>query len=180
MEDFNPDLNGYSKVLVLNADLQPINICPWHRAITMVYKGKAIQLIPSGRLINQRYSLPYIIKLSGYIPLPFQRAVYNRKNLYLRDNHQCQYCGKTAELTVDHVIPKSRGGRDDWENVVVCCIKCNNKKGDLTLQEAGLTLKRQPYRPPSTLYLHMTRLPKAPECWYDFFFDRKKAVLLGA
>ena len=180
MQGFNPEYNELSKVLVLNADLQPINICSWRRAFLLVYKGKAVGIINSPKKINNKYPIPYIVKLNGYIPLPYQRAVYNRKNLFLRDNHQCQYCGKTSHLTVDHVIPKSRGGRDEWNNVVVCCIKCNNKKGDQLPDEAGMTLKKQPYRPPSTLYLHLTRLPKAPSCWYDFFFDRRNAQLVGA
>jgi len=170
MED-GPSRNGFfKKVLVLNSTSIPINICSWKRAITLVFKEKAEGLEKSKKLINERYDLPYVIRLKNYVPAPYSGVVMSRKNVFLRDNHVCQYCGKNGNLTIDHIIPKSKGGKDNWENTVVCCIRCNNKKGDKTPEEAGMKLVNTPYKPPSSLYLHITRLGPVPECWYDYFF----------
>jgi 5-methylcytosine-specific restriction endonuclease McrA len=159
------------KVLVLNSTYVPINITSWKRAMIMLYKGKAAEVVYNGHLINGRFRLPEVVKLVNYVPVPYTEVVFSRKNIYLRDNYTCQYCGKRGgNLTIDHIIPKSRGGEDTWENMVVCCARCNHKKGNRTLEEAGMKLIGMPYRPPSTLYLHMTRLPGIPESWYDYFF----------
>lgn len=172
MED-NPSQNGsYSKVLVLNSSYFPINICTWKRAMTLLFKEKAEGIEKSKKLINEKYVLPHVIKLKNYVPIPYTGVVMSRKNIFLRDNHTCQYCGKNGNLTIDHIIPKSRGGRDSWQNTVVCCIRCNNKKGDKTPEEAGMKLVGTPYKPPSSLYLHITRLSSAPECWYNYFFRK--------
>jgi len=161
------------KVLVLNSTYVPINITSWKRAMIMLYKGKAAGVVYNGHLINGRFRLPEVVKLVNYVPVPYTEVVFSRKNIYLRDNYTCQYCGKRGgNLTIDHIIPKSRGGEDTWENMVVCCARCNHKKGNRTLEEAGMKLISMPYRPPSTLYLHMTRLPGIPESWYDYFFRK--------
>jgi 5-methylcytosine-specific restriction endonuclease McrA len=158
------------KVLVLNTTFVPINISGWRRAIKMVYKGKASVVVHSEVRINGMYYLPLVVKLIAYVPIPFNGPVLTRKNVYLRDNHTCQYCGRTGTLTIDHVIPKSRGGGDSWDNLVASCVRCNHKKGDLSLEEAGMELKSRPYRPASVLYLHMTRMAKVPSSWHDYFF----------
>jgi len=161
------------KVLVLNSTSLPINITSWQRAMCLLYKGKAAVMEYNGRMINNKYRLPEIIRLVSYVPMPYSDVVLSRKNIYLRDNHACQYCGKTGgNLTIDHVIPKSRGGEDSWENMVVCCSRCNNRKGSKTLEEASLKMIGTPYRPPSALYLHMTRLSGVPESWYNYFFRK--------
>ena len=159
-----------NKVLVLNNNYMPINICSWRRAIVLLLKERAESLEQSQHVIHARYVLPYVIRLFRYVPLPYNDIVMSRKNILLRDNFRCQYCGKNGNLTLDHVIPKSRGGRDHWENVVVSCVRCNNRKGDKTPEEAGLRLLSTPYRPPSNLYLHMTRLSTVPEVWFTYFF----------
>ena len=161
------------KVLVLNATQVPINITSWRRAMTMLYKGRAAGVVYNGRMINSALRLPEIIRLINYVPLPYTEVVLSRKNVYLRDNHTCQYCGKNGStLTIDHIVPKSRGGEDSWENMVVCCARCNNRKGDKLPEEAGMKLIGTPYRPSSALYLHMTRLSGVPESWYNYFFKR--------
>lgn len=165
--------NGFSKVLVLNTTFSPINICSWKRAITLVFKGRADGIENSPKLINGRYILPLVIKLKHYVPVPFNGVIFTRKNIFLRDNFRCQYCGKTASLTIDHIVPKSRGGKDTWENVVASCVRCNNKKGDRSLEEAEMKLLGTPYKPPSGLYLQLTRNNKAPESWYSYFFKKE-------
>jgi hypothetical protein len=164
---------SFHKVLVLNATFAPINITSWRRAMVLMYKGKASGVEFNGVAINGRFRLPEIIKLMRYVPLPYSDVVLSRKNIYLRDNHTCQYCGKTGgNLTIDHVIPKSRGGKETWENMVVCCARCNNRKGDRHLNETGMKLKGMPYRPSSSLYLHMTRIANVPRSWYEYFFKK--------
>lgn len=161
------------KVLVLNANSLPINITSWERAMTLMYKGKASGVRYNGVVINGSYRLPEIIKLMSYVFVPYSDVVLSRKNIYLRDNHTCRYCGKAnSTLTIDHVIPRSRGGQDTWENMVVCCSRCNCKKGNQTLAEAGMKLAGSPYRPSSTLYLQITRLANVPQSWEEFFFGK--------
>ncbi|MBN3032659.1 MAG: HNH endonuclease [Candidatus Saganbacteria bacterium] len=161
------------KVLVLNATHLPINITSWERAMLLLYKGKAAGVKYNGHLINGRYRLPEIIRLVNYVPVPYHEVVLSRKNIFLRDNHTCQYCGRTnTELTLDHVVPKSRGGEESWSNLVVCCPRCNSKKGDRTLEEAGLKLIGTPYRPPSALYLQLTRMNGVPASWHEQFFGQ--------
>jgi 5-methylcytosine-specific restriction endonuclease McrA len=161
------------KVLVLNASQVPINVTSWRRAMTMLYKGRAAGVVYNGKMINGTLRLPEIIRLVNYVPLPYSEVVLSRKNVYLRDNHTCQYCGKNGgTLTIDHVVPKSRGGEDNWGNMVACCARCNNRKGDRLPEEAGMKLIGAPYRPSSTLYLQLTRLCGVPESWYNYFFGR--------
>lgn len=163
--------NGFRKVLVLNTTSVPINICSWRRALVLIFKGKAEAVINSEEYINNTFLLPLIVKLKQYVSVPYNAVVLTRKNIYLRDNHTCQYCGKVGvNLTIDHVVPKSKRGTDSWENVVVSCMRCNNRKGDRTPDEAGLKLIGTPYKPPSALYLQLTRLPKTPASWHSYFF----------
>ncbi|MFC1767936.1 HNH endonuclease [Candidatus Margulisiibacteriota bacterium] len=164
--------NGFSKVLVLNTTFLPINICSWKRAITLVFKGKADGIESSPKKINGKFMLPMVIKLKKYIPLPYNGVIFTRRNVFLRDNFTCQYCGKKTRLTIDHIVPKSRGGEDTWSNVAVSCVRCNNKKGDMSLEDAEMKLQGTPYKPPSGLYLQMTRYNSAPDSWQSYFFRK--------
>jgi 5-methylcytosine-specific restriction endonuclease McrA len=162
---------GFHKVLVLNSGFTPIHITSWRRAMVLMYKGKASGVEFNGTFINGRVRLPEIIKLASYVPVPYLEIVLTRKNIYLRDNYTCQYCGQPGgSLTIDHIVPKSRGGRETWDNMVVCCARCNNRKGDQSLEAVGFKLIGTPYRPSSALYLHMTRLNNIPKSWYNYFF----------
>ncbi|MEX1062954.1 MAG: HNH endonuclease [Balneolaceae bacterium] len=99
------------------------------------------------RTVEEHYIYPSVIRLRRYINLPYARIVLSRRNIMKRDRHECQYCGGGSDLTLDHVVPRSRGGRDSWENLVTACNKCNVKKGNSTPEEAKMPLKRKPYRP---------------------------------
>jgi 5-methylcytosine-specific restriction endonuclease McrA len=157
--------------LVLNTTFLPINICSWRRAMVLLFKGKAEGIEKSKKYINSgKYVLPLVIKLKDYVPMPYNSVVFTRKNIFLRDNYTCQYCGKTGNLTIDHIIPRSKGGEDVWENVVACCIRCNNKKGDRLPEEEGMRLIGTPYKPPSSLYLQITRQSSVPKSWFSYFF----------
>lgn len=140
-------------ILVLNADFQPINVTTFKRGYNLVYKGKAeiIQYDSDAKPIvySQGKSMkrPLIIRLLRYISIPFKRVPLTKYNIYRRDGHQCAYCGSKENLTIDHVIPKSRGGKSSWDNLATCCFKCNNKKSDKTPKEANMTLRVKLYQP---------------------------------
>ena len=141
-----------SKVLILNQNFEPLSICGLHKAIILLWLNKAtlIEVRPN-RFIHSTYNtypFPSVIKLDRYVRLPYKKVELSRKNIFRRDNFKCVYCGKTTQpLTLDHVIPKSRNGGTTWENLVCACIKCNNKKGDRTLEEFGLKLNIKPSKP---------------------------------
>jgi 5-methylcytosine-specific restriction endonuclease McrA len=137
-------------VLVLNASYEPINIVPARRALTLVLGGKALVEERSKFVIRTsriNVPVPSVIRLVSYRRIPRQNRSLSRKGILLRDGSTCQYCRSTLppkDLTLDHVIPRSRAGESTWENLVACCFPCNNRKGNRTPQEAGMVLAKQP------------------------------------
>lgn len=170
--------NGLHRpVLVLNASYEPINVCAARRAIVLVFKGIAAAEEDSSHAVHssrRTLRVPSVIRLLEYRRIPCQTRALSRKNILMRDRYTCQYCLKvlpTGELTLDHVIPRSRAGDSGWENLVACCHSCNNRKGSRTPEEAGMKLTRQP-RPFS---LHTSRhlmrlLGKSDEQWRKYLF----------
>jgi 5-methylcytosine-specific restriction endonuclease McrA len=147
-----------AKVLVLNASYEPLNITNWQRAVVLLLKGKAEQVEHNGKMLAPDFPLPTVIRLYHYVNLPYKDVPLTRKNILHRDGHSCQYCGYTGdELTLDHVIPKSRKGGDTWENMVAACVRCNVKKGNQTPKEANMPLRKNPRRPHSGLYFEVTK-----------------------
>jgi 5-methylcytosine-specific restriction endonuclease McrA len=148
-----------SQVLVLNASYEPLNITTWRRATVMVLKGKAEGLEhDSTRILRNDLLLPSVIRLRQFVRVPFKALPLTRRNVFQRDGHSCQYCGYQGDqLSIDHVIPRSRGGGDSWENVTTACLRCNVRKGNRTPREASMPLARVPRRPVSTLYFEATR-----------------------
>ena len=145
-------------VLVLNASYEPLNITSWRRAAVMVLKGKAEGLEHESRSLRQDFLAPTVIRLRQFVRIPFKELPLTRRNVFQRDPHTCQYCGYRGEkLSLDHVIPRSRGGKDTWENVTTACIRCNVRKGSRTPKEAEMPLSSVPRRPVSTLYFEATR-----------------------
>ena len=164
-------------VLVLNASYEPINICAARRALVLVLKGVASAeelSISSVHSARNSVHVPSVIRLLEYRRIPRQTRALSRKNILMRDRYTCQYCLKTlnsGELTLDHVIPRSRAGETTWENLVACCHYCNNRKGNRTPEEAGMKLLRQP-RPFS---LHTSRhlmrmMGKGEAQWRKYLF----------
>ena len=147
------------QVLVLNASYEPLNITTWRRALVMVLKGKAEGLEhDSSRWIRGDTMLPTVIRLRQYVRVPFKQLPLTRRNLFHRDGHRCQYCGSSADqLSIDHVVPRSRGGLDTWENVTTACLPCNVRKGNRTPREAGMPLMGKPHRPLSSLRFEAAR-----------------------
>ena len=164
-------------VLVLNASYEPINICGARRALVLVLKGIARTEEEHGLSLHAQrtiIAMPSVIRLLEYRRIPHQTRALSRKNILMRDRYTCQYCHRvmpSGELTLDHVIPRSRAGETAWENLVACCHPCNNRKGSRTPEEAGMKLARQP-RPFS---LHTSRhlmrmLGKSDEQWRKYLF----------
>lgn len=149
------------KVLVLNASYEPLNITNWKRAVILLIKGKAEQLEHNGRLIYRQFPFPSVIRLRNYIKVPYKEIPLTRRNVLERDRHSCQYCNyKGEQLTLDHVIPKSRGGKDSWDNLATACVRCNIKKGNRTPKEANMPLARQPRKPYSSLHFEIVKCTK--------------------
>ena len=140
-----------ANVLVLNQDYQPLSICSVQRSMKLLFLEKAELLHddPQKELRTTRdsFQFPSVIRLRSYIRIPYTKVVLSRRNIMRRDGFTCQYCGKKSDLTIDHVLPKSRGGGDTWENLTTACEKCNVKKGNHTPSEAHMQVKKKPYRP---------------------------------
>jgi 5-methylcytosine-specific restriction endonuclease McrA len=140
----------YAPVLVLNASYEPINICAARRALVLVLKGVAMTEEENGHYLHaQRIAmrLPSVIRLLEYRRIPHQTRALSRKNILLRDRNTCQYCAvvlSSGDLTLDHVVPRSRGGLSTWENLVACCHSCNRVKGNQLLVETNMKLLREP------------------------------------
>jgi 5-methylcytosine-specific restriction endonuclease McrA len=146
------------KVLVLNASYEPLNITSWKRAVILLLKDKAEQVEHNGKLISPNFPLPSVIRLRQYIRIPYNEIPLTRRNVLHRDSHTCQYCGAQGEdLTLDHVLPRSRAGEDSWENIVTACVRCNVKKGNRTPKEARMPLRTTPHRPYSSLYFELSK-----------------------
>lgn len=167
----------HNPVLVLNASYEPINVCAARRALVLVLKGVASAEAHSAAYVHgarQSLQLPSVIRLLEYRRIPHQSRALSRKNILLRDRYTCQYCGKalpSGELTLDHVIPRSRAGDSSWENLVASCNPCNNRKGNRTPDEAGMRL----HRPPRPFTLHTSRhlmrmLAKGDDQWRKYLF----------
>ena len=148
-------------VLVLNQNYQPLNVCTVRRAVVLLGGGKA-ELLENGRgkirTPSRSVPIPSVIRLMYLIRRPLLQRRLSRKEVFLRDNYTCLYCGReTKQLTLDHVNPRSRGGAHSWENVVSACMSCNHRKAGHTPQEAGMVLQRE-IRPPRvnpySLFLH--------------------------
>ena len=146
------------KVLVLNASYEPLNITSWRRAAVLIIKGKAERVEHNGKTLYSDFLLPTVIRLRYYVRVPYKEIPLTRRNILHRDSYTCQYCGYTGdELTLDHVIPRSRKGGDTWENMTTACVRCNVKKGNRTPKEANMPLRYTPRRPYSSLYFEVSK-----------------------
>jgi 5-methylcytosine-specific restriction endonuclease McrA len=146
-----------ANVLILNQDYQPLNVVNVRKSLMLLFLEKAELLhdYPNRKIrtIASEFEYPSVIRLRRYARIPYKFIVLSRKNIMKRDGLKCQYCGSTRDLTLDHIIPRSRGGEDSWENLVTACNKCNNRKGNKTPREAGMKLMRKPYRPSHIIFL---------------------------
>lgn len=158
-----------SSVLVLNQNYEPLNVCRARRAVVLIWRGKAEVLENDlGVIQTPSYSfpLPSVIRIVYAVKRPRPRRRLTRREVFIRDRYQCQYCGKeTRDLTLDHVIPRFRGGKYTWENVVSACRACNRRKAGHIPKEAGMRLLRQPSQPHVGTYYIVYRYFPIPEGW---------------
>jgi 5-methylcytosine-specific restriction endonuclease McrA len=163
-------------VLVLNANYEPINIAPLRRAFNLVLKGIAHVeehngIVEAGKAT---YKIPSVIRLMSYRRIPHFKISPSRRNILQRDDFTCQYCVKrfvAQELTLDHIMPRSRGGRSTWDNLVAACYKCNHRKNDQTPEEAGMKLHRKPVPLSIHTNRHVLRSAgKKFEAWQKYLF----------
>jgi 5-methylcytosine-specific restriction endonuclease McrA len=163
-----------SDVLVLNFTYEAINVTSFQRAVKLIFAGKAEVVHDRDRVISSAsfsMRMPSIIRLLYYIRRPRQKVALTKKNILLRDDYTCQYCGRKGErtMTVDHVIPRSKGGPSTWENLVCACIRCNNRKNDRTPEDANMHLIRKPRQPKYIPWIRVKR-HTLPGEWYKFLF----------
>jgi len=141
-----------NRCVVLNGDYTFLNTVGWQRAICLMLKGKTEVLKYTDRVIRcvdgSEIRIPLVMKLIKVIRMIYKNKVpFTKKNIFVRDGFQCQYCGDNDQLTIDHIIPTSRGGKNTFENCVAACRPCNNKKGNRTPNEIHMYLKKMPYAP---------------------------------
>lgn len=179
-------------VLVLNSGWAAVHIAPVRRAISLVYRGLA-QIVSSDdfgaydwsawleqskgsdngciRAVSFRFMVPEVIRLNFFGGRQSRKVRFTRNNIFERDDHTCQYCGcrpSSGKLTLDHVVPRSRGGRSTWRNLVAACIDCNDRKGNRMPREADMTLLRRPRKPVWSTYLTSRLGRKSRQSWRRF------------
>lgn len=165
-------------VLVLNQDYSPLTVCSVQRAFMLVFLEKAdlVEEIKDQHLrsISRTFPFPSVVKIKKYVHIPYKGVVMSRHNIFKRDGGKCQYCGTNRDLTLDHVIPRSKGGKSTWTNLVTACKKCNSLKGDYSLEKAGLQLPRKPVKPSYLTFLRMNREIYREE--WNTYLNSKKAI----
>lgn len=155
------------KTLILNTTFQPLGMTDWQRAITLFYLDK-VKIIEYHddfelRTVNRTYGCPSIAMIKDYAKFSIRNVRFSKDNVFIRDNFTCQYCGKQKtrnDLTLDHILPRSRGGVANWLNCCTCCKGCNSWKDDHTPEEAGMRLLTKPYRPTWEVNLLKTDIPQ--------------------
>jgi 5-methylcytosine-specific restriction endonuclease McrA len=161
------------RVLVLNASFEPINVCTVRRAAVLLLKERAeIVEHADWSLHSENLTLPrpVVIRLRTYVKVPrdAHRRKITRRAVFARDRWTCQYCGhERGNLTVDHVIPRSKGGGSSWDNIVTCCAPCNRRKGDRLPTQVNMVPRRKPRAPNPSIFIHVAT-PKIPAAWEQY------------
>ena len=162
-------------MLVLNQSYEPLSICNVRKAVILIILNKA-QIVSNkaNKYLHSSYksiSWPSVIRLNKFVSVPYKKVVLTRKNILKRDQYKCAYCGRgDLPLTVDHIIPRSRGGEEIWENLVSACVVCNNRKSNQTLEEANLKLRIKPYKPNYIVFMSSS-IGKMEDSWRPFLFQ---------
>jgi 5-methylcytosine-specific restriction endonuclease McrA len=159
-----------SRALVLNASYEPLAVVSYRRAVVLVLAEKADVLHDTGEHLHSArltLAIPSVIRLRQFVKVPYRRrAPLNRRAVFARDAHRCQYCGGPAE-SIDHVVPRSRGGRHEWENVVAACRPCNVRKRDRLLHETSMHLRRPPMVPRELTWV-VVAVGRVPATWEPY------------
>ncbi len=169
------------RVLVLNASYEPINVCTVRRAVVLLLKEKAEVIEQTERELHSATTTltrPAVIRLVSYVRVPrdTHRRKITRRAVFARDDWTCQYCGSRTQLTVDHVIPRSKGGGSTWDNIVAACAPCNRRKGDSLPRQAGMALARPPRTPNPDIFIQVAS-PTIPATWKQYLGSPSSAPL---
>jgi len=172
------------KTLVLNSDMMPLGVIDYKAAISLAVTHKADVIEEYQdikiRSVSLAVPLPAVLRLKKYVKWTqrMMRVNFNRVNVYKRDKYVCQYCGKKhspSNLNIDHVMPKSRGGKTVWTNVTTSCVNCNSKKGNRTPEESGMSLITRPYKPHWSTVRVTFKVNRTPESWRPYlYYDREQ------
>ncbi|MDG2497718.1 MAG: HNH endonuclease [Aquiluna sp.] len=167
------------RTLVLNAGYEPLAVVSFKRALVLVLNQKATILARIDHAVvrsaREEFEMPSVILLSRYVRIPNSRRVpVSRRGVLRRDSNRCAYCAQPA-TTIDHVMPKSRGGKDTWENLVACCLRCNNNKGDRTPAEIGWELRVLPKMPTGMVWNVRGSEKPQPE-WSEYLALQSRAA----
>jgi len=169
----NNNKNINIPVLVLNQDYRPVNICRVRRALILIIQGKA-EIVENGlgmiNAVSCSLPIPSVVRLAYLVKRPRFARRLTRFEVFNRDKYTCQYCGRDVvkDLTLDHVIPRYRGGEHNWENVVSCCFSCNRHKAGRTPAEAGMKLLRRPTPPPPAGFYVPLQILRSHDEWHKF------------
>ena len=159
-----------TRALVLNASFEPLSVVSGRRAVVLVLADRAEVVHASGAVVHSErlaVDVPSVIRLRHYVRVPYRRrAALSRRGVFARDGHRCQYCGARAE-SIDHVVPRSRGGDHTWENVAAACRSCNLRKRDRTPDEAGMRLARRPATPRELAWV-VVAVGSVPDSWKPY------------
>lgn len=168
-------MSKFRKCLVIDTSYMPRSIISTERAFVIFYKGNAAIIHNHPKkfgLVNKELDIkkPSIIKVNTYVDVKYQKVPLNRENIYKRDNYECVYCGNSDKkvLTLDHVIPQSKGGPNTWENLVTACKQCNGEKADMTVEEYTKNIPK-PQRPHYMMLMKKSNF-EIPEEWKDYLF----------
>ena len=161
-------------MLVLNQSYEPISVCSVQKAVVLLCLSKAEMVEENQRrtirTVSANWPFPSIIRLGKYHRAPHKNILLSRKNILRRDGHRCQYCGSSSsQMTVDHILPRSKGGINSWENLIAACLPCNNKKGNRPLDKSGMTLLSKPRRPSRVTFI-LQSLHSVEEPWKPYLF----------
>lgn len=148
-----------TKVLILNQDFSALSLCTVQKAFVLLFLNKAELISQCEKsflhTVTRQFPKPTVIRLQRYAHVPYKGVTLNRQNILKRDNFECQYCGSVKNLTIDHLMPRSKGGKSTWKNLVTACARCNSLKGDQTPEQAGMKLRMEPRKPSFTAFLSL-------------------------
>ena len=167
------------RTLLLNATFEPLAIVSWRKAVTLLFLEK-VEVVREYdreiRSVSTRMKLPAVIRLLCFVRNNRLTARFSRKNVFLRDDYTCQYCGERFEprqLTCDHIVPRSRGGRAEWTNMITSCVRCNLRKGDKLPEEVDMHPRKKPSRPTGFHVLMLNvGVRTLPDYWKDYIYLR--------
>lgn len=166
------------RTLLLNSTFEPLRVISWQRAVVLLFEEK-VEVVEEYddfalKSVSVTIKCPAVVRLLKFVNGRKHRVKFSRVNVFSRDNYTCQYCGSqpgTPNLTYDHVLPRSKGGKTVWENIVTCCVPCNSKKADRTPEQARMRLLSKPRKPGYTAQRKLVfAIPKTPALWRDWLY----------